>query len=161
MLPRPTSTIEENIPGYGELEINTIVLDLNGTLAIDGKLIKGVRDRINALQGQGMQLLLFSGDTNGNAAKIAKKLNVEVKITSDALSKAREAKKLNLDTTAAIGNGAIDLEIFKSVRLSILTLQQEGVKTETLLASDIVVFSINDALDLFLKPNRLRSTLRK
>jgi hypothetical protein len=35
-----------NIPGREVLEITTIILDLNGTLAIDGKIIEGVKERL-------------------------------------------------------------------------------------------------------------------
>jgi soluble P-type ATPase len=42
-------------------------------------------------------------------------------------------------TPATIGNGKIDEKLFKAVRLSIATLQAEGVHIHTLLAADIVV----------------------
>lgn len=44
--------------------------------------------------------------------------------------------------------------------LSIAILQDEGVATGTLLAADIVVKRVVDALDLLLKPLRLVATLR-
>ena len=69
--------------------------------------------------------------------------------------------KLGADTCVSIGNGLIDLEITKLAKLSIVTLQSEGVHTQTLLASDIVVPTICDALDLFIDTNRLVATLRK
>ncbi|TSC78624.1 MAG: haloacid dehalogenase [Candidatus Peregrinibacteria bacterium Gr01-1014_25] len=153
--------MQYNIPGQEPLTIETLILDLNGTLAIDGKLIDGVRERIKELREQAMRIVLFTGDTNGNAAGIADELQLEVHVTKDALAKADEAKKLRPETAAAIGNGRIDLELFQTVRLRILTLQAEGVHRDTLLASDIIVPSINDALDLFLKPKRLIATMRK
>ncbi len=150
-----------SIPGHEPFAIETIILDLNGTLTIDGVVIEGVRERIAAIREQGMRLFLFTGDTNGNAAEIARELQLEMRVTKDSAAKAEEAKKLNPETAATIGNGRIDLELFKTVRLRILTLQAEGVHPHTLLASDIIVPSINDALDLFLKPKRLVATLRK
>ncbi len=150
-----------NIPGQESLDIETIILDLNGTLTIDGILIGGVKERIEALRKEAMRLFLFTGDTQGNAGSIAQELQIEVRVTKSAEAKAGEAKKLHPDTAATIGNGRIDLELFRTVRLRILTLQAEGVHPETLLASDIIVPSINDALDLFLKPKRLIATLRK
>lgn len=150
-----------SIPGYDPFDIETIILDLNGTLTIDGKLIDGVKERIAALRERSMRLFLFSGDTQGNAADIARELELEVRVTKDAAAKADEAKKLHPETAATIGNGRIDLELFQTVRLRILTLQAEGVHPETLLHSDVIVPSINDALDLFLKPKRLIATMRK
>ena len=55
----------------------------------------------------------------------------------------------------------IDFDLIQSVRLGIVALQKEGVHTKTLLAADIVVPSVNDALDLFIDRNRLIATLRK
>jgi hypothetical protein len=39
------------IPGYKRLEIKHIVCDYNGTIAVDGKLIGGIRKIINDLIG--------------------------------------------------------------------------------------------------------------
>lgn len=52
-------------------------------------------------------------------------------------------------------------ELMKVVRLRIVTLQAEGVHVQTLLSSDIVIPTINDALDLFIDEQRLVATLRK
>lgn len=106
-------------------------------------------------------MYLFTGDTQGNAAAIAKDLGIEVRVTKDAQAKADEAKTLHPKTAATIGNGRIDLELFKTVRLRILTLQAEGVHPLTMLESDVIVPSVLDALDLLLKPKRLIATLRK
>jgi soluble P-type ATPase len=40
-------------------------------------------------------------------------------------------------------------------------LRDEGISTSTMKNSDLVVKSISDALNLFLKPKRLISTLRQ
>ncbi|HEV7454499.1 MAG TPA: hypothetical protein VGO07_04540, partial [Candidatus Saccharimonadales bacterium] len=61
----------------------------------------------------------------------------------------------------SIGNGLIDLELMKVVKLRIVTLQAEGVHIQTMLNSDIVIPTINDALDLFIDGQRLVATLRK
>jgi soluble P-type ATPase len=149
-----------SIPGRQPMEIKTVILDLNGTLTIDGMMIDGVKERIEKLRSEALRLFLFSGDTQGTGAAIARDLGLEFRLTPDANAKAAEAKTLEPETAATIGNGAIDLELFKTVRLRILTLQAEGVSPQTLLESDIVVPSVNDALDLFLKPKRLIATLR-
>src|SRR5438874_1885320 len=110
------------IPGCDPLEIDTLILDLNGTIAIDGVLVEGVRERIAALLEQRLRIVLFSGDTQGNAGAIARELGIEVRVTKDADAKAAEARTLEPGRCAAIGNGRIDLELFKTVRLRILTL---------------------------------------
>ncbi len=149
-----------SIPGQRPLTIENIVLDLNGTIAIDGELIPGVSERVSRLRND-VRLYLFTGDTHGNGARIAQQLGLELRITHTAEQKADEARKIGPDTTAAIGNGLIDLELFKTVRLRVLTLQAEGAHPLTLQESDIVTGSITDALDLFIKPKRLIATLRR
>ena len=37
------------IPGIGKLGIKQIILDLNGTIALDGKIIQGVAERLGIL----------------------------------------------------------------------------------------------------------------
>jgi soluble P-type ATPase len=95
------------IPGHEEaLVIDKIILDLNGTIAIDGELLPGVAERIAALRDS-LKFYLFTGDTHGNAGRIAEHLGVEVRVTKSAQDKADEAIKLGADTAAAIGNGRI------------------------------------------------------
>lgn len=41
-----------DIPGRGLLEPHHLVLDLNGTIALDGQLLPGVAERVAALRDQ-------------------------------------------------------------------------------------------------------------
>jgi soluble P-type ATPase len=108
------------------------------------------------------KLFLFTGDTLGNGARIAEELGLQVRITPNAESKAAEAKKLRPETTATIGNGRIDLELFQTVKLAIAALQGEGLHGSLLWVPDIIIVpTINDGLDLLLKEKRLIATLRK
>lgn len=38
-----------NIPGYANLQIEHLLLDFNGTIAFDGRIIDGVREALIAL----------------------------------------------------------------------------------------------------------------
>ena len=40
--------IEMTIPGKGNIKINSLVLDVNGTIALDGVLIPGVVEKLQA-----------------------------------------------------------------------------------------------------------------
>lgn len=150
-----------DIPGQGELVINSIILDLNGTLSVAGKIPDGVSERLKALSEAGFKLVFFTGNTRNDADDIAKELGIDWKLAKDADDKRSLALEMNPGTCASIGNGLIDLELMKAVRLRIVTLQAEGVHVQTLLNSDIAVPSICDALDLFLDSQRLIATLRK
>jgi soluble P-type ATPase len=149
------------IPGQGELEIKTIILDLNGTLSVGGVVSNGVAERLAKLKAMGFSIIFFTGNTRNDADELAANLGIEWKLAKDAAGKRELALELSPGTCASIGNGLIDLELMKVVKLRIVTLQAEGVHVQTLLNSDIVVPTILDALDLFLDDQRLIATLRK
>jgi len=50
--------------------------------------------------------------------------------------------------------------MLRAARLGVAVVQAEGAAAETLAVADLVVYSINDALDLFLQPRRLIASLR-
>ncbi len=149
------------IPGYGNLEIKTIILDLNGTLSVGGTVPEGVKRRLAELKQNGFKLIFFTGNTRNDADDLAADLGIEWKLAKDSEAKRDLANELEPETCASIGNGLIDLELMRTVKLRIVTLQAEGAHVQTLLNSDIVVPSINDALDLFIDAQRLIATLRK
>lgn len=148
------------IPGHGELEIKTIILDLNGTLSVGGVIPEGVSERLQTLK-QHYKVVFFTGNTRNDADELAATLGIEWRLAKTADDKRKLALELDPQTCATIGNGLIDLELFKTVRLSIATLQAEGVHVQTLLHADIVIPTINDALDLFIDEQRLIATLRR
>jgi len=55
------------IPGYPTLCLRHLVLDYNGTLACDGALIAGVRERLASL-AEGLSIHVLTADTFGGAA---------------------------------------------------------------------------------------------
>jgi soluble P-type ATPase len=60
----------------------------------------------------------------------------------------------------AIGNGKNDSLILSQAALGFAVVQEEGISTKTLFASDVVFQTINNALEALLNPNRLIATLR-
>ena len=149
------------IPGHEAFDINTLILDLNGTLSVGGEIPDGVKERLDRLKEVGFRAVFFTGNTRGDADELAAELGIDWKLANSAEEKRDLALELGADTCASIGNGLIDLELTKVARLGIVTLQAEGVHVQTLLAADIVVPTINDALDLFIDQNRLIATLRR
>ncbi len=150
-----------DIPGREPLEIDTLVLDLNGTLSVGGEIPEGVEERLEQVKQIGLKALFFTGNTRNDADELAKRLGIEWRLAKTAEDKRDLAMDLGPETCASIGNGRIDLELAKAAKLAIVTLQAEGVHTETLLHSDIIVPTVNDALDLFIDEQRLIATLRK
>jgi len=69
--------------------------------------------------------------------------------------------KKGKNNTVSIGNGCNDVSMLKESTIGICIVGGEGASAEAMMASDLVVATINDALDLLLKPDRLRATLRR
>ncbi|HLN63497.1 MAG TPA: ATPase P [Symbiobacteriaceae bacterium] len=150
------------IPGREPLALAHLVLDYNGTLAVDGNLMPGVSDRLMALAGR-LDLHVITADTFGLAAVQLGSLPVTLQIIGagdQAGAKVRLVESLGAGQVVAVGNGANDARMLKAAALGIAILGGEGAATPTLLASDLVVKSPNDALDLLLHPGRLAATLR-
>ena len=151
------------IPGRGRLELSALVLDLNGTVAVDGEIIPGVAARVGALQAQGVICYLVTADTRGLGAETARVLGLTLhRIAAGQEQSAKRAfvEQLGADRVAVIGNGANDAEMLQAAAVGLAVLQAEGMATAALRAADVVVPDINAALDLLLKPRRLIATLR-
>jgi P-type E1-E2 ATPase len=155
--------IEAEIPGRGTLRLGQLVLDLNGTIALDGELLPHVAERVAALRGD-VEIRIASADTFGRLDAIASELGVTAARLrageGEAAQKAAIVRALGADGVVAIGNGANDEAMLREAALGIAVLGREGLAVAALHAADLVVPSIADALDLLLKPRRLRASLR-
>lgn len=157
--------IELEIPGRGTLQLHHLVLDLNGTLAVDGRLVAGLSGRLASLRDR-LEIHLLTADTRGNQEEIARQCSIQaVRIHPEAGDEAGQKtaylNSLGPGTVAAIGQGANDAGMLKSAALGICILSPEGSAVETLLAADLVVADIVTALDLFDQPLRIVASLRK
>jgi soluble P-type ATPase len=157
--------LELNIPGWGELQFQHIVFDVNGTLALDGTLIEGVARRIGSLRDiLDVHVHLLTANTHGRQAVIDQLLGLQATILQpgdEARQKKGYIQNLGAARTIAIGQGANDALMLREARLGICILSVEGLATETLLAADLLMPDIHSALDLFEKPIRLIASLRK
>lgn len=154
--------LKVSIPNYIDMEVSHLILDYNGTLAIDGTLIEGVAERLNAL-AKILTIHIVTADTFGSAQKNMAAIDCSVHIVGNenqAESKAMFLKQFGTERTVAIGNGRIDALMLEIATLGIAVIQAEGAAWVTLRAADVVVPSILDALDLLLHPLRLKATLR-
>lgn len=155
--------IELNIPGRGTLQLEHLVCDVNGTLAVDGRLIPGVRKALLALQDR-LEVHLLTADTHGAQAGIDGRLGLQaVRIPpgNEQQSKASYLAELGPGHVIAIGQGANDRGMLDSAAIGICLLSREGLASETLLASDLIVPDILTALELLDHPLRLVATLRR
>jgi len=138
------------IPGFGALRLEHLVLDYNGTLAIDGRLIAGVKLRLSRLAAS-LGVHVITADTFGKARGSLRGVECTLQIL----------KRGGEDRVVCIGNGRNDRLMLRIAALGIATVQREGAAVEAVQAADIVVHDVRDALDLLLVPRRLLATLRR
>jgi soluble P-type ATPase len=151
-----------DIPGHGALRIEHLVLDFNGTLAVDGTLLPGVKSRLSRLV-VGLRIHVVTADTFGRARTALRGLPCKLIILeggSEDRAKATYIRRLGSIGTACIGNGRNDRLMLRESALGIAVIQTEGAAVATVLECDIVVNDVRDALDLLLIPARLIATLR-
>ncbi|MCG9967392.1 HAD hydrolase family protein [Pelotomaculum terephthalicicum JT] len=155
--------IELTLPGRNlVLELHHLMLDLNGTLTVDGQLIPGVKERIKNLKDK-LDVHLLTADTLGRGAEAAAELGTKLnRVDADRgnQDKKEYLLKLGKENTVAVGNGYNDVHMLEEAVLGIAVIGKEGCSVEAVRRADIVVNDINDALDLLLRPKRLIATLR-
>lgn len=154
--------LQIDIPSRGSLRCQDLVLDYNGTLAVDGKLLPGVQERLQSLAEQ-VRVHVITADTFGSVAREVAAIPCQLAIIppdeQDA-AKYRYGQELGWQTLVAVGNGRNDQQLLKAAALGIGIMQAEGIATGAVLAADLLVPDILAALDLLLKPQRLVATLR-
>ena len=154
--------IQVEIPGYGQLRLKYLVMDYNGTLAIDGKLIPGVDDWFRRLHDK-IELHVLTADTFGLVRAQMSDLPCTITVLSgedQSRQKADYVQKLGAEFTAAIGNGRNDRRMLAQSALGIVTIQREGASVETLTAARVVVSDVLHAFELLDNRKRLIATLR-
>ena len=150
------------IPGFGLLEIDHLVLDYNGTLAVDGVLITGVKKMLNMLSDR-LDVYVVTADTFGKAADGLKEVNCRLTVLDPGRqdqAKLDFVNRLGADRTACIGNGRNDALMLTASALGIAVILAEGASAVSLSAADVVCTGIVSALELLLNPLRLTATLR-
>ncbi|MBN2548749.1 MAG: HAD family hydrolase [Anaerolineales bacterium] len=155
--------IELNIPGRGLLQLEHLVCDVNGTLAVDGQLLESMSRIITSLRDR-LEVHLLTADTRGQQNNIDFQLNlkaVRIQAGNEAEQKAAYVRQLGAEHVVAIGQGANDAAMLDCAGLGICVLSREGAAVETLMAADIVAHDIYTALELLEKPLRIVTTLRK
>ena len=151
-----------DIPNMDAVIIENLILDFNGTIAIDGILIAGVAQRLRELSSH-LTIHVLTADTNETARNQLESVPCKVEIIGkygQDEAKLAYAIELGPCNVAAIGNGRNDTLLLKNAAMGIAVIQAEGAAAETLQAAQIICVSINDALDLLLRPLRIIATLR-
>jgi len=150
------------IPGFKQLSLEHLVLDFNGTLAMDGMLLAGVSDRLRSLAGR-LRIQVVTADTFGHAREALAGLEVELTVLGpdrQAEAKRDLVGRLGPQRVAAVGNGRNDRLMLRVAALGIAVSGLEGTAVEALTAAHLFIPGIREALGLLDAPLRLTATLR-
>jgi P-type E1-E2 ATPase len=133
--------IEVSLPGrQTTLQLKNLLLDLNGTLTVDGKLISGVKERVELLKEK-LQIYILTADTYGAGREIAKELGVNcfmVDPEDGGQHKLGLLNSMSAHNCVAIGNGYNDRLMLAQAALSIVVIEAEGCSIQALQAADII-----------------------
>ncbi|MCU0843873.1 MAG: ATPase P [Spirochaetes bacterium] len=154
--------IRVEIPGYRTLAIEHLVLDYNGTIAEDGRLIDGVAELLGTIAGC-CTVHVITADTFGKARAALGGLPCGLTVLpvgDQARAKFDYVRSLGSDTVASIGNGRNDRLMLDESALGIAVIQREGAALDAITSADLVCPDIISALELLLNPLRLVATLR-
>ena len=154
--------IHIEIPDFGALNLEHIVLDYNGTLAVDGLPIDGVAAALARLSEQ-LTVHILTADTFGRVKTEMADVPCTVTVLgADQQDRAKEAfvRQLGADTVVAVGNGRNDRRMLRAAALGIAVILTEGASGLTIQEADVVATDILGALELLTRPLRLVATLR-
>lgn len=154
--------IEISIPDFGQLQLEHLVLDYNGTLAVDGRILFGVRERLERLANQ-LTIHVITADTFGKAADSLDGIPCQLAILPPGRqdeAKRDFVRELGVEKCVCVGNGRNDRLMLQEAALGIAVLQEEGAAAAALMAADVVAPDIQSALELLMQPLRLTATLR-
>ena len=117
-----------DIPDYGQLQLEHLVLDYNGTLACDGNLLAGVAERLRTLSTR-LNIHVLTADTFGSVKSELTGLPCQTAILppgNQDNGKLNYVEQLNPATCVCIGNGRNDRLMLKAAALGVAVLQEEG-----------------------------------
>jgi soluble P-type ATPase len=152
-------TLLVEIPGRTSLELEYLLLDVNGTLTERGVLLAGIEERMGPIRER-LEVRLLSADTFGTLADVAAALGLRATLAPTREAKQREIAELGGHRCIAVGNGANDAAMVADAALGIAVIGPEGAAASLLAAADVVARSITEALDLLLEPRALAASLR-
>ena len=154
--------ISISIPGSGTLNLDHMVLDYNGTLAVDGALLPGVKETLQSLCDH-IVIHVVTADTFGKAGDGLQGVDCRLTVLQPGRqdqAKLDFVKHLGADRTVAVGNGRNDALMLEAAALGIAVILSEGASTLSLGKADVVCLNVVDALQLLTHPLRLTATLR-
>ena len=116
------------IPGHEDLHLDHLVLDYNGTLAVDGSLINGVKAALDRLKDS-IHIHVLTADTFGKAASKLEGTDCTLSILPPGrqdVGKREYVKNIDSGATVAVGNGCNDCLMLDEAALGIAVIQKRA-----------------------------------
>ncbi len=154
--------IRAEIPEFGTLNLEHLVLDYTGTLSVDGVLLPRVAELLKQA-AERLTLHVLTADTFGTAEENLRGIDCRLVLLSGGgqdVQKRDYVRRLGRGRTVCIGNGRNDALMVKETALGIAVSSAEGMATALLMNADLFCLSVVDALEMLLEPRRLIATLR-
>lgn len=154
--------IKIEIPGRFIYTIENVIFDFNGTIATRGKISQSTREKINELAKM-VNVYVLTADTYSSAEEECRGLDIKLMTfpkENVADCKAEIVSDIGADNCVCYGNGYNDIKMFEMASLKVAVLGNEGMCSELIFKSDVLVKSIDDGIDLLLNPKSLIATLR-
>jgi len=143
-----------------DYELDTIIFDLNGTLAVWWMVDERIPGLLGKLKEMWFRCILLTWDQRWVAAELVQ-YGLEVVIAWNASQKKSWVQDhVDGNTSVAIGNARIDIGMFEITKIRIATLQWEWIHTGILSHVDIIVPSVVDAILLFIDHDRFAATMK-
>jgi soluble P-type ATPase len=155
------------IPGFGKLELRTMVSDYTGTLSRGGRMTQEVKRRLVRL-AERVDIHILTADTFGTAKRELRNVPAILlhllEPSDQDVQKMEYVKRCDPRHVAAAGNGNNDRLLLKIVKdaggLAIAVDNGEGCAIDTIRNANLFIDGAENALDLLLEPKRLKATLR-
>lgn len=150
------------IPGYKKLDLDYLILDYNGTIAVDGLVPEDMRKRLWKL-AEKFKIYVVTADTHGNAKAECKDLPVEIRTFPSAdAARAKEeiVERLGAGRCICVGNGRNDVLMCRIAGLAVAVMDAEGMYGRLAAEADVCVRSMQEGMDLLMNEKRLIATLR-
>lgn len=151
-----------DIPGYQVLDLRYLVLDYNGTIAVDGQIPEYMREGLKKL-AEKFRIYVVTADTHGTAKVQCAELPVQIctfPSPDAAHAKQKIVEQLDSEKCVCMGNGRNDVPMCRIAGLSIAVMDREGMYGGLLNEADICVRSMKEGLELLMNEKRLIATLR-
>jgi len=145
------------IPNYGKIEAKAVLFDLNGTLGVEGVVDEEVKHLLGRL-AEIYEVVVLSADTFGTLEEQFNGLSVKIERVKDGNEKLEKA--MEYEPYIAVGNGNNDVRMLENAELAFCVIGKEGATLDALLASDVVVTDVKDAIVMLLNEKKLIATLR-